>query len=106
MLSESMNKTSHFTSKNHRSGEMLEGGLWPYTAARCKSQLWKRAISDDDMLGCIGKYIIDARAAAGLKDHAVVTVPAIWNNQALTVMDGALARSIIEWQAAVDLGDD
>lgn len=58
-------------------------------------QLWKHAVGDDKTKGYIDRYLLPPLKAFTMKTHVVVTIPAIWKNEALQGMKNALSASIL-----------
>lgn len=58
-------------------------------------QLWKHAFGDEDNEGYIDRYLLPPLKAAQMKTHVVVTIPAIWKNNAVQAMKASLSASIL-----------
>lgn len=58
-------------------------------------QLWRHAVGDGTSEGYIDRYLLPPLKAATAQTHVVVTIPAIWKNDAVKGMKMALADSIL-----------
>lgn len=64
-------------------------------------QLWMHAFGDDDHRGYIDRHLrlhlhlLPLLKASEIRTHVIVTIPAIWKNDAVHAMENALAASIL-----------